>query len=248
MTFSPENDFGSVPPASTGGDDFDKKWNIDGLSLEGDETAPAGTAGVEAQPEPTLEELGEMYKVSETPKVLVEDAGGVVGGWDLDDIDAEFDEFEEGEETPVAGVEEEESSAVSNETKSREGLEQGVFDNPYNLSTEATYFDEYGLEHEPESSFSQGQREALNTIFKKKELSDLNYFDIMGRNQRLSDYRVMKRAVSILKEKMLNFDPDIDNSDSLRGSYLAMRKAFPDFKIGERIAVRGNDRTITYYE
>lgn len=64
MTFSPEDNFGSVPPppAETE-DDFDAKWGTGELSLEGDETASAETPAVETAPEPTLEELGERYRV-----------------------------------------------------------------------------------------------------------------------------------------------------------------------------------------
>lgn len=90
MTFSPEDNFGSIPPTNTDEEDFDEKWGIDGLSLEGEETTSAETAGKEAEPEPTLEELGEMYRVPD--KVS---------------------------ETPIVEAEKVESSAVSNETEVR---------------------------------------------------------------------------------------------------------------------------------
>lgn len=151
MTFSPEDNFGSVPPTNTDEEDFDKKWDIDGLSLEGEETTPAETAGKEAEPEPTLEELGEMYrvpdKVSEAP---VEDTEGVKS---------------EAAETPIVEVEKVESSVVSNETKSPEDflrLKKEFFN-------EMTRFDVMGKEYtaEAEYAFITGDMEGAKVAYQK---------------------------------------------------------------------------------
>ncbi len=64
MTHSPEGNFGSVPPPATEReDDFDKKWDTGGLSLEGEEPVTSSTERVPE--EQTLEELGDSYRVAE---------------------------------------------------------------------------------------------------------------------------------------------------------------------------------------